>query len=120
MHSDYRKHPKSCARRPLGVHSNVILFFLKVFLCLFLTQSASRSIIAKRVDSGYRFRQASENSGILAQLGEHLPYKQGVTGSSPVAPTRNATCWRGSTVEQLTCNQQVEGSIPFASSNFLS
>ena len=26
--------------------------------------------------------------GILAQLGEHLPYKQGVTGSSPVAPTR--------------------------------
>ena len=25
--------------------------------------------------------------GILAQLGEHLPYKQGVTGSSPVGPT---------------------------------
>ena len=25
--------------------------------------------------------------GILAQLGEHLPYKQGVTGSSPVSPT---------------------------------
>ena len=25
--------------------------------------------------------------GSLAQLGEHLPYKQGVTGSSPVAPT---------------------------------
>ena len=25
--------------------------------------------------------------GILAQLGEHLPYKQGVTGSSPVTPT---------------------------------
>ncbi len=24
--------------------------------------------------------------GRLAQLGEHLPYKQGVTGSSPVAP----------------------------------
>ena len=22
MHSDYRKHPKSCARRPLGVNSN--------------------------------------------------------------------------------------------------
>ena len=27
------------------------------------------------------------NYGILAQLGEHLPYKQGVTGSSPVVPT---------------------------------
>ena len=25
-------------------------------------------------------------SGVLAQLGEHLPYKQGVTGSSPVGP----------------------------------
>ena len=26
-------------------------------------------------------------NGRLAQLGEHLPYKQGVTGSSPVVPT---------------------------------
>ena len=26
--------------------------------------------------------------GRIAQLGEHLPYKQGVTGSSPVAPTK--------------------------------
>ena len=25
--------------------------------------------------------------GSIAQLGEHLPYKQGVTGSSPVTPT---------------------------------
>ena len=29
--------------------------------------------------------------GILAQLGEHLPYKQGVTGSSPVLPTMKKT-----------------------------
>ena len=28
-----------------------------------------------------------ENFGSIAQLGEHLPYKQGVTGSSPVVPT---------------------------------
>ncbi len=27
--------------------------------------------------------------GSIAQLGEHLPYKQGVTGSSPVVPTKN-------------------------------
>ena len=27
-------------------------------------------------------------NGELAQLGEHLPYKQGVTGSSPVLPTK--------------------------------
>ncbi len=28
-----------------------------------------------------------DNEGSLAQLGEHLPYKQRVTGSSPVVPT---------------------------------
>ena len=27
--------------------------------------------------------------GSIAQLGEHLPYKQEVTGSSPVVPTIN-------------------------------
>ena len=27
--------------------------------------------------------------GILAQLGEHLPYKQGVIGSSPIGPIYN-------------------------------
>ena len=26
--------------------------------------------------------------GILAQLGEHLPYKQRVIGSSPIGPTQ--------------------------------
>ena len=30
--------------------------------------------------------------GIIAQLGEHLPYKQGVTGSSPVSPTIYILC----------------------------
>ena len=29
-------------------------------------------------------------NGVLAQLGEHLPYKQGVTGSSPVGPIYSA------------------------------
>ncbi len=27
------------------------------------------------------------DNGRLAQLGEHLPYKEGVTGSRPVSPT---------------------------------
>ena len=33
-------------------------------------------------------RQSQMNCqfGVLAQLGEHLPYKQRVTGSSPVGP----------------------------------
>ena len=29
--------------------------------------------------------------GRLAQLGEHLPYKQGVIGSSPIVPTKTKT-----------------------------
>ena len=29
------------------------------------------------------------SKGRIAQLGEHLPYKQGVTGSSPVVTTIN-------------------------------
>ena len=28
--------------------------------------------------------------GSIAQLGEHMPYKHGVTGSSPVVPTKLA------------------------------
>ena len=33
-----------------------------------------------------RRRKIKYECGILAQLGEHLPYKQRVTGSSPVGP----------------------------------
>ena len=48
--------------------------------------------------------------GVLAQLGEHLPYKQGVTGSSPVGPIFYADV--AQLAEQLICNQQVIGSSP--------
>ena len=41
--------------------------------------------------------------GGLAQLGEHLPYKQGVRGSSPLTSTIYADL--AQLVEQLTCNQ---------------
>jgi hypothetical protein len=30
----------------------------------------------------------ADTFGRLAQLGEHLPYKQGVIGSSPIVPTK--------------------------------
>ena len=30
----------------------------------------------------------SDGNGSIAQLGEHLPYKQRVIGSSPIVPTR--------------------------------
>ncbi len=45
--------------------------------------------------------------GILAQLGEHLPYKQRVTGSSPVGPifaenAKHNRIWRNSSVGEST------------------
>ena len=46
--------------------------------------------------------------GVLAQLGEHLPYKQRVTGSSPVGPIRLYQAqsfiliWRNSSVGEST------------------
>ena len=67
---------------------------------------------------------ASEKNGILAQLGEHLPYKQGVTGSSPVGPIwlllNNCyiLCRRGGTGRRAGLKillwQHSTGSIPVA------
>ena len=54
---------------------------------------------------------ASTANGILAQLGEHLPYKQRVTGSSPVGPIYSYADV-AQLAEQLICNQQVIGSSP--------
>ena len=54
----------------------------------------------------------AEERGSIAQLGEHLPYKQRVTGSSPVVPTITRP---GSSVG-LECQPvtlEVEGSSPF-------
>ena len=57
------------------------------------------------------------SNGSLAQLGERLPYKQDVTGSSPVTPTITLIfAGVAQLVEQLICNQQVAGSSPITSS----
>ena len=42
---------------------------------------------------GFEPHPGRYNFGILAQLGEHLPYKQRVTGSSPVGPIKNMPTW---------------------------
>ena len=52
---------------------------------------------------------SKDKYGIIAQLGEHLPYKQRVTGSSPVGPIFADVA---QLAEQLICNQQVIGSSP--------
>ena len=67
-------------------------------------------------------RQGSDENinGILAQLGEHLPYKQRVIGSSPIGPILLAdyisavalSADVAQLAEQLICNQQVIGSSP--------
>ena len=38
---------------------------------------------------GREFESLLGRYGIIAQLGEHLPYKQGVIGSSPIGPINN-------------------------------
>ena len=48
--------------------------------------------------------------GVLAQRGEHLPYKQRVIGASPIGPIELADV--AQLAEQLICNQQVIGSSP--------
>ena len=50
------------------------------------------------------------NHGGVAQLGEHLPCKQGVIGSNPFIST---TCEPlAQSVEHMTFNHGVRGSIP--------
>ena len=61
---------------------------------------------------GRSFYYGKSANGILAQLGEHLPYKQGVTGSSPVGPIYFLYADVAQLAEQLICNQQVIGSSP--------
>ena len=51
-------------------------------------------------------------NGSIAQLGEHLPYKQEVTGSSPVVPTKNLALWCSRLARQPV-TLEVDGSSPF-------
>ena len=47
-----------------------------------LTKSKTLDIIQTYLSDRYK----NKRYGILAQLGEHLPYKQRVIGSSPIGP----------------------------------
>ena len=61
--------------------------------------------------------------GSIAQLGEHLPYKQGVIGSSPIVPTKffplQTICGNGSVVERCLAKANVASSNLVSRSIFL-
>ena len=57
--------------------------------------------------------------GNIAQLGEHLPYKQEVIGSSPIVPTTNLARWCSRLARQPV-TLEVDGSSPFRVAIFIS
>ena len=61
------------------------------------------------VPGRFFFNLIKNTVGVLAQLGEHLPYKQRVIGSSPIGSIDADVA---QLAEQLICNQQVIGSSP--------
>ena len=64
--------------------------------------------------------ERSQANGSLAQLGEHLPYKQRVTGSNPVTSTNKTVriiCGNSSVVERHLAKVNVAGSNLVSRSN---
>ena len=63
----------------------------------------------------YNIIVAEKQRGSLAQLGERLPYKQDVTGSSPVTPTNTIQRQYGPVVQlvrTLACHARGRGFEP--------
>ena len=58
-------------------------------------------------------------SGILAQLGEHLPYKQRVTGSSPVGPIYAGVAELADAQDLKSCGTYTPVSVRFRSPAYL-
>ena len=58
----------------------------------------------------YVVTRGHQQRGSLAQLGEHLPYKQRVTGSSPVTPTTYGLVVQ--LVRTLACHARGRGFEP--------
>ena len=59
----------------------------------------------------------SKGNGRIAQLGEHLPYKQRVTGSSPVVPTTNGPVVQ--LVRTLACHARGRGFEPHSGRQYI-
>ncbi len=79
-----------------------------------------RNDIASSKYAGYNIKASLAEPGRIAQLAEHLLYTQGVTGSSPVSPTRKLAIIAEAWCSGLTClpvTQEIAGSTPVASAN---
>ena len=61
----------------------------------------------------YNVKVAESGNGSIAQLGEHLPYKQRVIGSSPIVPTINGPVVQ--LVRTLACHARGRGFEPHRS-----
>ena len=79
------------------------------FVEIRLTSACAYSIINHVVRRGNR-SSGGKVLGSIAQLGEHLPYKQRVTGSSPVVPTKNGPVVQ--LVRTLACHARGRGFEP--------
>ncbi len=65
--------------------------FVSLYLTDKLLQSFLQNYLTSRPNKLYTSKAGCVSvlhiNGVLAQLGEHLPYKQRVIGSSPIGPT---------------------------------
>ena len=66
-----------------------------------------------------RLRKRKIIYGILAQLGEHLPYKQRVTGSSPVGPIYAGVAELADAQDLKSCGTYTPVSVRFRSPAYL-
>ena len=68
----------------------VVLKVQNTFMAQWLSWLERRPVTAKVVGSSpiWVVKGLFNPCGVLAQLGEHLPYKQRVIGSSPIGPTQ--------------------------------
>ena len=64
---------------------------------------------------GFEPHPGRYNFGILAQLGEHLPYKQRVTGSSPVGPIYAGVAELADAQDLKSCGTYTPVSVRFRS-----
>ena len=74
-----------------------------------------QNLSEKRFTFFFFFDIFNRHFGSIAQLGEHLPYKQGVIGSSPIVST--TICESGSVVERCLAKANVASSNLVSRSN---